>query len=36
MRAESAAEGTKITPLTKAEDARIMKEYAKAVIYAEP
>jgi quercetin dioxygenase-like cupin family protein len=36
MRAESAAEGTKITPLTKAEDARIMKEYAKTVVYAEP
>jgi quercetin dioxygenase-like cupin family protein len=36
MRAESAPEGEKITPLTKAEDARIMKEYAKAVIYAEP
>ena len=36
MRAESAPEGKKITPLTKAEDARIMKEYANAVIYAEP
>ena len=36
MRAESAPEGQKITPLTKAEDARIMKEHADAVIYAEP
>ena len=36
MRAESAPEGKKITPLTKAEDAQIMKEYANAVIYAEP
>ena len=36
MRAESVPEGQKITPLTKAEDAQIMKEHASAVIYAEP
>jgi quercetin dioxygenase-like cupin family protein len=36
MRAESVPEGSKITPLTKVEDARIMKEHAHAVIYAEP
>lgn len=36
MRAESAPEGKKVTPLTKAEDAQIMKEYANAVIYDEP
>jgi quercetin dioxygenase-like cupin family protein len=36
MRAESAPEGQKITPLTKAEDARIMKQHAHSVIYAEP
>lgn len=36
MRAESTREGQKSTPLTKAEDARIMKKYAHAVIYAEP
>jgi quercetin dioxygenase-like cupin family protein len=36
MRAESVPEGQKITPLTKAEDAQIMKEHAHAVIYAEP
>jgi quercetin dioxygenase-like cupin family protein len=36
MRAESVPEGQKITPLTKAEDAEIMKEHAHAVIYAEP
>jgi quercetin dioxygenase-like cupin family protein len=36
MRAESVPEGQKIRPLTKAEDARIMKEHANAVIYAEP
>jgi quercetin dioxygenase-like cupin family protein len=36
MRAESVPEGQKITPLTKAEDAQIMKEHADAVIYAEP
>jgi quercetin dioxygenase-like cupin family protein len=36
MRAESVPEGQKITPLTKAEDAKIMKQYAHAVIYAEP
>jgi hypothetical protein len=36
MRAESAPEGQKITPLTKAEDARIMEQHAHAVIYAEP
>lgn len=36
MRAESVPEGQKITPLTKADDARIMKEHTNAVIYAEP
>ena len=36
MRAESVPEGQKITPLTKAEDAQIMKEHADALIYAEP
>jgi quercetin dioxygenase-like cupin family protein len=36
MRAESVPEGEKITPLTKAEDAQIMKEHAHAVIYAPP
>ena len=35
MRAESAPEGTKITPLSKAEDARITRQYASAVIYAQ-
>ena len=36
MRAESVPDGQKITPLTKAEDAEIMREHAHAVIYAEP
>ena len=36
MRAESVPEGQKITPLTKGEDAQIMKQHAHAVIYAEP
>ncbi len=36
MRAESAPEGEKITPLTEAEDAQIMQQYANAVVYAEP
>jgi quercetin dioxygenase-like cupin family protein len=36
MRAESVPEGQKITPLTKAEDAQIMKEHAHAVIYEAP
>jgi quercetin dioxygenase-like cupin family protein len=36
MRAESVPEGQKITPLTKTEDAQIMKEHAHAVIYAQP
>ena len=36
MRAESAPEGQKITPLTRAEDAQIMKQHAHAVIYGEP
>jgi quercetin dioxygenase-like cupin family protein len=36
MRAESVPEGQKVTTLTKAEDAQIMKEHAHAVIYAEP
>jgi quercetin dioxygenase-like cupin family protein len=35
MRAESVPEGQKVTPLTKTEDARIMKEHANAVIYGE-
>lgn len=36
MRAESTPAGQKITALTKAEDARIQKEHAHVVIYAEP
>jgi quercetin dioxygenase-like cupin family protein len=36
MRAESVLEGQKVAPLTKAEDARIMKVHAHAVVYAEP
>ena len=36
MRAESVPEGQKITPLTKGEDAQIMKQHAHAVIYVEP
>jgi quercetin dioxygenase-like cupin family protein len=36
MRAESAPEGQKATPLTKARDAQLQKEYAHTVIYAEP
>jgi quercetin dioxygenase-like cupin family protein len=36
MRAESVPDGQKVTPLTKAEDAEIMKQHAHAVIYAEP
>jgi quercetin dioxygenase-like cupin family protein len=36
MRAESVPEGQKIVPLSKAEDAEIMKEHAHAVIYAPP
>jgi quercetin dioxygenase-like cupin family protein len=36
MRAESAPEGQKATPLSKAQDARLQKEYAHAVIYAQP
>ena len=36
MRAESVREGQKVTPLTKAEDAQIMKKHARAVIYADP
>jgi quercetin dioxygenase-like cupin family protein len=36
MRAESVPEGQKITPLTKAEDAQIMKQHAHAVIYEAP
>jgi quercetin dioxygenase-like cupin family protein len=36
MRAESVAEGEKVTPLTKAEDAQITKAHAHAVIYAQP
>lgn len=36
MRAESLPPGQKITPLSKAEDAKIMQEHAHAVIYAGP
>ena len=36
MRAESVPEGQKVSRLTKAEDARIMKEHASAVVYAGP
>ncbi len=36
MRAESVPAGGKVTPLTKAEDARIAREYSNAVVYAEP
>ena len=36
MRAESVPQGERATPLTKAEDAQIMKQHAHAVIYAEP
>jgi quercetin dioxygenase-like cupin family protein len=36
MRAESVPEGQKVTSLSKAEDAEIMKEHTHAVIYAEP
>ena len=36
MRAESAPEGRKITPLSRAEDGRLMKEHAHAVVYAGP
>ena len=36
MRAESTPEGQKITTLSKAEDARLMKEHADAVIYSGP
>lgn len=36
MRAESAPKGQKIAPLSKAEDARLMKDHANAVIYAGP
>ena len=36
MRAESVPEGQKITPLTKGEDAQLMKQHAQAVVYAEP
>jgi quercetin dioxygenase-like cupin family protein len=36
MRAESVPEGQKVTPLLKAEDAKIMKGHTHAVIYAEP
>lgn len=36
MRAESVPEGQRVTPLTKTEDAQIMKQHAHAVIYAEP
>ncbi|HKV04105.1 MAG TPA: cupin domain-containing protein [Candidatus Acidoferrales bacterium] len=36
MRAESVREGEKNTPLTKAEDAAIMKRHARAVVYTQP
>jgi len=36
MRAESVPDSQKITPLTKAEDAQIMKQHTHSVIYAEP
>ena len=36
MRAESVPDSQKITPLTKAEDAQIMKQHTHAVIDAEP
>lgn len=36
MRAESAREGQKVVPLTKAEDAAIVAKHAYAVIYKEP
>jgi|ERR1700683_1651166 len=36
MRAESAREGEKLVPLTKAEDAAIMAKHAHDVIYKEP
>ncbi len=36
MRAESTPQGQRITPLTKAEDAKLQKEYAGTVVYAEP
>ena len=36
MRAESAPDGQKIMPLSKAEDARLMKEHARDVIYGGP
>ncbi len=35
MRAESVAEGQKVTPLSRAEDAKIMKVHTHAVIYAD-
>lgn len=36
MRAESVREGQKVTPLSKAEDAEIMRQHAHAVIYEGP
>jgi len=36
MRAESVREGESVTPLSRAQDAAIMKQYAQAVIYREP
>jgi len=36
MRAESTAEGEKVTPLAKSEDARLTRKYASVVIYAQP
>ena len=36
MRAESVREGEKAIPLTKAEDAAILKKHAHAVVYREP
>ena len=36
MRAESARDGQKILPLSKAEDAEIIKKHAHAVVYEAP
>lgn len=36
MRAESTPAGQTVTPLSKTEDARLMKRHAQAVVYAQP
>jgi hypothetical protein len=36
MRAESAPEGAALVPLSKAEDAAIVKKYERAVVYKDP